>query len=316
MRINFWGVRGSIPTPLRPDSVRAKIVGALSLARDADLHDDEAIETFVESLPLDIKGTIGGNTSCLEVITEDANLILDAGSGLRELGQVLMTREFGQGNGTAHIFISHTHWDHISGFLYFYPAYVPGNKIFIYGPQDNLEQKFTLQQQDEASHPVSLEEMGADIEFVKIVDQKIDLGGTTIRCKEMLHPGKSYSYRIEAEGKIFVYATDSEFPTLNQPAVQTYLEYFSQADALIFDAQYTFSEAVEKVGWGHSMNYRGVELAVEAGVKRLILFHHEPTYDDKKLLEIVEKTRTYYDLVRGDADLEISLAVEGTELVI
>ena len=316
MRIKFWGVRGSIPSPLRPDLVRAKIVRALSLSKDVDFTNDEAIEAFVDSLPLEVKGTAGGNTSCLEVISENANIILDAGSGLRELGKSLMDKEFAQGKGISHIFISHTHWDHIHGFLYFYPAYIPGNKIFIYGPQDNLEQKFRSQQEEEDSHPVRLEDMGADIEFVTLTGQKIELGGITVRSKEMLHPGKSHSYRIEAGGKVLVYATDSEFPNLDQATVFSYLDFFSQADVLIYDAQYTFSESVEKVGWGHSTNYEGVQLAVEAGVKHLVLFHHEPTYTDEKLVEILEKTRTFYELVRGDAQLEISLALESMEIEI
>ncbi len=316
MRIKFWGVRGSIPAPLRPDSVRSKIVRALSLAKDVDLTNDQAIEAFVESLPLEVKGTAGGNTSCIEVITEDANIILDAGSGLRELGKSLMDKEWARGKGISHIFISHTHWDHIHGFLYFYPAYVAGNKIIIYGPQDNLEEKFISQQREEDSHPVALDDMGADIEFVTLTGQKVELGGITVRSKEMLHPGKSHSYRIEAGGKVFIYATDSEFPNVDQATVFSYLDFFSQADVMIFDAQYTFSESVEKVGWGHSTNYRGVELAIEAGVKRLVLFHHEPTYSDEKLVEILEKTRTFYELIHGDAEVEISLALEGMELEI
>ncbi|MBW2142364.1 MAG: MBL fold metallo-hydrolase [Deltaproteobacteria bacterium] len=219
-----------------------------------------------------------------------------------------------EGEGTVHFLISHTHWDHIQGFPYFVPALIEGNLIRLYSPKEDLAQNFITQQMDQDMFPIRLEAMGADIEFVRLAGQNADIGGVTVSHKLMRHPGGSYAYRLESSGKILVYASDAEYPKLNQTNIQPYIDFFSNADTLIFDAMYTFSEAVAKIGWGHGAAYVGVDMAVKAGVKRLILFHHEPTYDDEKFREILEKSKTYFSLVREDVDLEILVAAEGLEL--
>ena len=132
MRIRFWGVRGSIPAPLTSDEIKDKLISVLEGAKDVDLENRRAIKEYVCSLPPLVRGTVGGNTPCVSIQLGDEWLIIDAGSGIRNLGIELMKREFGQGQGTAHILISHTHWDHIQGFPFFRPLFVPGNRIFIY----------------------------------------------------------------------------------------------------------------------------------------------------------------------------------------
>ncbi|MBW2060238.1 MAG: MBL fold metallo-hydrolase [Deltaproteobacteria bacterium] len=316
MLVKFWGVRGSIPAPIRTEQVSAKIIKALSLAKNVDLEDEEAISSFVQGLPFEIKGTYGGNTACVEVRSGETIIILDAGSGVRDLGLSLMKDKFDEGEGTAHFLISHTHWDHIQGFPYFVPALVSGNRILIYSPKEDLAQRFIAQQMDQDMFPIRLETMGAEIEFVRLAEQNVDIGGLSVSHMLMRHPGGSYAYRLEENGRALIYATDAEYPKLNQTAIQPYLDFFTGADTLIFDAMYTFSEAVAKIGWGHGAVYVGVDLAVKAGVKRLVLFHHEPTYDDDKFKEILEKTKTYYNLVRENTDLEIIIAMEGLELEI
>jgi len=314
MQIRFWGVRGSLPTPIRAHQVSEKIVKALSLAKGVDLENEEAVRAFVRDLPFEIQGTYGGNTACVEVRSEGTVIIFDAGSGVRDLGLALMKEHFSEGEGTVHFLISHTHWDHIQGFPYFIPALIKGNKIRIYSPKEDLGQKFINQQSDQDIFPIRLEAMGADIEFVRLTDQKMDIGGVSVSYLLMRHPGGSYAYRLEKDGKALVYATDAEYPKLNQASIQPFLDFFAGADTLIFDAMYTFSEAVAKIGWGHGAAYVGVDMAIRAGAKRLILFHHEPTYDDDKFSEILKKTQTYYQLVREEADLEILVAAEGMVL--
>ena len=156
MLVRFWGVRGSLPTPIRSETIRAKIIEALHRAKGVDLNDEEAIEVFVDDLPFEIKGTCGGNTSCVEVLTEKEHIILDAGSGFRELGLNLMSGEFGEGRGSLHVFISHTHWDHIQGFPYFIPAFVAGNRIRVYSPKKDIADRFTSQQIDQDMHPIAV----------------------------------------------------------------------------------------------------------------------------------------------------------------
>jgi len=314
MFVKFWGVRGSIPTPVGRELIREKIIKALSGAGGVDLNDPLAVRAYVESLPFEIQGTSGGNTSCVEVKTRHHHIILDAGSGLRELGLSLMTGPFGRGEGSAHIFLSHTHWDHIQGFPFFVPAYIPGNRLFIYSPKEDVEETFILQQVDSGLFPIKLEDMAAHKEFVTIGEDGIDLGELKVDCLPLHHPGGSHAYRIEAEGKALVYATDGEYKNLSQTALQPYLDFFSGAEALVFDAQYTFAEYVAKEDWGHSTSLVGVDMAVNAGVKRLFLFHHDPTYNDDKLSEIMEKTNAYHSYIPDQNQLEIILAVEGMEL--
>lgn len=316
MRIKFWGVRGSIPTPIGSKSIKEKIVKALSLAKGIDLEDREAVGSFVDSLPMEIRGTCGGNTSCVEVNVAGYNFIFDAGSGLRELGWHYMKGPFGRGQGSAHFFMSHTHWDHIQGFPFFVPAYIPGNKFFIYSPKKDLKDKFTTQQIDQDMFPMKLDQMASAKEFIHIGPEGIQLEGVKVDCVLLHHPGGSYAYRVRTADKTLVYATDAEYQDLSQAGLQPYLDFFTQADALIFDSMYTFSESVTKEGWGHSTSLVGVDMAVRTGVKRLILFHHEPTYQDSQLNDILEKTNQYYSLVREDGYLEVILAVEGLELVI
>ncbi|MEW5722167.1 MAG: MBL fold metallo-hydrolase [Thermodesulfobacteriota bacterium] len=316
MLVKFWGVRGSLPAPIGTDRIAHKLIKALQGAKGVDLDDPEAIRRYVASLPLEIRGTSGGNTSCLEVRVNNLLLIFDAGSGLRELGLRMMKEEFGRGQGTAHFFISHTHWDHIQGFPYFVPAFVPGNKLFIYSPKKNIKERFRIQQSDQDMFPVKLEDMPAQLEFVPITAEGVVLDGVKVDGIVLHHPGGSWAYRVRTKDKTLVYATDGEYRDLSQNALQPYLEFFSGADALVFDSMYTFSESVTREGWGHSTSLVGVDLAVKTGVKRLILFHHEPTYNDEQLRDIVEKTIQYYSLVREQGELEIILAVEGNELEI
>ena len=146
MRVRLWGTRGSIPSPTTSKAIEGKVRTALSLAAEqsVDLTNPYALNAFVEGLPFAVRGTAGGDTACIEVRSADNLLILDCGSGMRRLGVDLMQQEFGRGKGVAHIFLSHTHWDHIMGWPFFTPGYVPGNKIFIYGVPSDIEQRFRV----------------------------------------------------------------------------------------------------------------------------------------------------------------------------
>jgi len=314
MRVRFWGVRGSISAPLTSEMVSAKIEQALLLSQGVDLSGEGAVSEFVRNLPFEIRGTCGGNTPCVQVTSGDTCLVLDAGSGVRDLGLQLLAGPCGQGQGTVHFLISHTHWDHVQGFPFFLPAFIPGNRVVVHGPQPDLAKRFDDQQSEPEKFPVPLSDMSADLSFAPLAEPEEDIGGIKVRFHRLHHPGGSHAFRLEAGGRVLVYASDAEYPSLNPPDIASYLAFFKGADMLIFDAMYTFSESMAKIGWGHSTSFIGVDLAVAAGVKRLVLFHHEPTYDDAKLKVILDKTRTYYELVGEGDGLEVDLAVEGLEL--
>ena len=321
MKAIFWGVRGSIPTPIGSEEIYEKIVKVLllALAEDVRLENEEQIRAYVSDLPLLQRGTIGGNTACVEVRSgadwEDT-LIIDAGSGLRLLGQELMKGAFGRGEGTAHLFISHTHWDHILGFPFFTPAFIPGNRIIVYGIHEDLEERMKRQQRSE-HFPVPLETMGADIEFVRIEEgETVRVGPMSVRSMELNHPGRAYSYRIEEENASLIYATDVEFKEVSNDLVMgRYYDFFRNGGALIFDAQYTPAECLAKEDWGHSSAFVGVDVGTRAGVKKLVLFHHEPMYSDGKVeREVLRASREYLARVHPGVELEVVAAYEGLEV--
>src|SRR5258708_15860835 len=158
MRVRFWGARGGIPTPMSEAELQDKIKTALQNAVGVDLTAREAIDRYVERLPPYISSTAGGNTSCVEIRAGDQLYILDCGSGLRMLGNQLIREEFGKGRGEAHIFITHTHWDHVQGLPFFNPMYVPGNEFYFHSPYPDLCERFEDQQR-EIYFPVNLEYM-------------------------------------------------------------------------------------------------------------------------------------------------------------
>ncbi|MEM7344243.1 MAG: MBL fold metallo-hydrolase, partial [Chloroflexota bacterium] len=199
MKVKIWGTRGSIPTPLKPVEVRAKVREAiLNLPEGIDPHNAEAVDAYLETLSPLSTGTAGGNTTCVEIQAGKNILIIDAGSGLRELGQELMRGPCGRGEGILYFFFTHAHWDHIQGFPFFAPAFIPGNQIFIYSIH-NIH-KVLDEQQNFINFPVSLSSMQAKLTFLPVEPQKpFQVDDITINTIETAHPGKAYAYRFEAE---------------------------------------------------------------------------------------------------------------------
>lgn len=292
MKIKIWGARGSIPAPISSADIEEKIRQAILAMPQINTQDPEAVRAYVSKLPLMMRGTTGGNTACVEVQADGNLIILDAGSGLYPLGLELMKGPFGRGQGTLHLFISHAHWDHIQGFTMFAPAFVPGNRIFIYGAHD-LETAFNIQLQP-LTWPVTLANMAADIQFMSVTPgEPILIDKVRVEAVKNVHPGDAYSYRFEDQHSVFVYASDAEYKKLEDVVVNPYVTFFRNADALVFDAMYTLQDAWIKEDFGHSSAMIGVDLAQAAGVKRLILFHHDPSYSDAKIQQIYDTAVAY-----------------------
>jgi phosphoribosyl 1,2-cyclic phosphodiesterase len=319
MRITFWGTRGSLPTPLSAREVRAKIHSALVLARSHHFADEHAVEAFIEhDLPFDVKGTFGGNTSCVQLDAGGSEYVLcDAGSGLRVFGNAVLEEHGFDTPQTYHIFMSHLHWDHIMGFPFFVPAYIKGNVIRIYGCHPDMRAAFE-RQHGAPSFPVPFGQLAATLEFIKLEPgTPASFAGFTITAAKQQHGGDSYGFRFERDGKTIVYATDSEHRFATREDERPFLDLFRAADVLIFDAMYSLSDAVSmKEDWGHSSNVVAVELAQRAGAKHVVLFHHEPIYDDAMIDRVLSDARRYQEITFGGQQLEISSAYDGLEIVI
>ena len=280
MRITFWGVRGSIPTP-GPQTVE-----------------------------------IGGNTSCVEVRAGNAIVIFDGGTGLRLLGQKLLAEM----PLTAHIFFSHVHWDHIQGFPFFAPAFIRGNTFLLYGGGGNVTRTLeeTLAgQMENPSFPVHLTEMGARMSFRDLREGELveidDGAGDRVRITSAHgnHPNGVMAYRIEHKGHAVVYATDTEHYSTVDPKLALLSK---DVDVLIYDAMYPPEEysgqsgGGPKLGWGHSTIDEAAKLANAAGVKKLVLFHHDPGQSDAAVREKERRTREWFaNTVAAQEGLSIEL---------
>ncbi|MBF2019114.1 MAG: MBL fold metallo-hydrolase [Hydrococcus sp. C42_A2020_068] len=258
--IKFWGVRGSIPCP-GTDTVR-----------------------------------YGGNTSCIEMQIGGERLIFDGGTGLRVLGESMLAEMPVQ----AHLFFTHTHWDHIQGFPFFVPAFVKGNRFRIYAiPAPNgatIEQRL----HDQMLHPnfpVPLQIMQADLQFYDLeIGETIKIGELVVETARLNHPGVAVGYRVNWRGLSAAYITDTEhFPDRLDENV---LWLSREADAVIIDATYTdeeyYDDKCSKVGWGHSTWQEAVKIAKAAKVKQLILFHHDPSHNDDFLDRLGERAALAY----------------------
>lgn len=270
--VRFWGVRGSIPVPGH---------------------------STVE---------IGGNTSCIEVRAGSEIIIFDAGTGLRQLGNALMSEL----PIVARMFFTHVHWDHIQGFPFFAPAFVKGNRFDLFGAKNisNTLAEALAGQMNYPNFPVRLNEMGAQIHFHDLHEgEAVACGDAVISNTQLNHPGGVFAYRVDFGGHAVVVATDTE----HYSCLDTKLLNLSEgADLLIYDAMYTPEEyegirdAQSRTGWGHSTFVEGVRIAKAAHVRKLVLFHHEPDHDDAAIRAIETRARQQFP--------DVSAAYEGLEI--
>ncbi|MCM2254970.1 MAG: MBL fold metallo-hydrolase [Vicinamibacteria bacterium] len=313
MLVHFWGTRGSLPATVRKEQVAEKISRALRQAIAEGVSAD-GVDDFVARLPFDVAGSYGCNTSCVEIQGGTEPVLCDAGSGLRDYGTHAM-RSGLKPPQTFHLFLSHLHWDHIHGFPFFVPAFLPGNTIHVYAGHARVEEALT-RQQDPISFPLRLDQMGAKIHFHGLEPgQRIEVAGLQVSGIAQNHPGDSYGYRFEKDGRAVVYSTDSEHLAESDDPDYRFLDFFKDADLLIFDAQYNLADHFHtKATWGHSSNMMAVELAMRSGVKRLCLFHNEHTLDDAQLEKFLKDSRRYAELTDANSPLRIDLAHDGLEI--
>ena len=307
MNIHFWGVRGSIPTPLTSQQIQKKIYAALQRIKTENIESDEAKEKFIASLPWWISSTAGGNTPCVELTLNDGNkLVFDAGSGMRVMGKFADLPE----NKRYHLFMSHFHWDHIQGLPFFDSSYNPGVIFDVYSPFADMKD-YLAKQMVAPYYPVDFSAIEGHFNFHVIKPGDIlKIGNAEISCVKMSHPGDSYTYSVIENGRKFVYATDIELGAKDFAHTETRARIFENADVMLVDSQYTVEEALRKVNWGHSAFCYAIDFASSWKVKKMYMFHHEPTYDDRKLNTILESAHWYANYVSGDS-LDIDIAREG-----
>jgi phosphoribosyl 1,2-cyclic phosphodiesterase len=316
--IRFWGTRGSLPVALTAAGVRDKVTRALQAASGKTFDSDNELRAFVDGLGMAVSGSYGGHTSCVEIETGGPDYVLcDLGTGVRPFGQNAMARHGAAAPQTYHIFMSHVHWDHIMGFPFFTPAYIPGNRLRIYGGHPELEAAFR-RQQAAPSFPVDFATLRADIEFVRLdPGTRYDIAGMQVELLLQRHSGASFGYRFSGGGRTAVYTTDSEHALEDAAETAGFVDFFRAADVVIFDAMYSLADAISvKADWGHSSNIVGVELCQLAGAKRLCLFHHEPVHGDEAIARVLAETRRYEEITRTGAPLEVMAAFDGMEIVL
>ncbi|MFO1246664.1 MAG: MBL fold metallo-hydrolase [Alphaproteobacteria bacterium] len=317
MKVTFWGTRGSLPTPLGAKAVRKKLVNALVKAAGKNLDTPEKAEAFCEQeLSFAESGTFGGNSSCVQVDVGGPDYLLcDLGSGVREFSLAAIAKHGPKAPQTYHILVSHVHWDHIMGFPFFIPCFIPGNRVILYSCHDKLEQAIRGQNH-EPCFPVEFTALAAKIEFVKMeIDKPYDIAGARVTGTPQMHGNDSYGYRIEKDGKTVIYTTDSEHKPEDKAEMQRAANFFRDADLVVFDAMYSLADSVSmKEDWGHSSNVMGVELCQMAGAKKLVLFHHEPVYDDARLEGVFRETIRFEEITRTDKKLDVAIAYDGLVL--
>ena len=293
MKFKFWGVRGSIPTP-GPQTVK-----------------------------------YGGNTTCIEIRTNRGDLIiLDAGTGIHALAQTLLKDM----PIAAHIFITHTHWDHIQGLPFFLPIFFKDNRITIYGGRDPVTDESinrALSTQLQYSYfPIHEAHLKARVDYQTVINgEAVCIGSARITPTILNHPVLNFGYRIDCDGRSLFFTGDFEIPlNLHQPGKPYHASFqaaldakhrevvraMQDVDALIVDSSYTDQEYANRQGWGHGTHRSAIKLALEAHAKRLFLTHHEPTRTDAELDRIHRELRDEHPHF-GD---RIFIAREGEEVLL
>jgi phosphoribosyl 1,2-cyclic phosphodiesterase len=279
--VRCWGTRGSIPSP-GPETVE-----------------------------------FGGNTSCVEIQAGGTRIILDAGTGIRLLGQKL---EKEAGDKLVNIFLTHFHWDHIQGLPFFPPAYDPEFNVHVFGPAGEGRGIETLLSHlmEPIHFPVTFQDLPASITFSEVEEGDWVHEGVQMRAMRMRHPSITFGYRVEALGRSVVFIPDNELEGGSYPTPGKWRrdlgDFVRGADVLFHDAMFTEEEGPPYEGWGHSTYEEAVELALRSDVKRLYFFHHSPARSDAEIRGLLDRFRG--EISDRGGNLELHAAAEGTDIPI
>jgi len=281
LKLRFWGTRGSIPSPGR-NTVK-----------------------------------YGGNTTCVELILDDGTIIIfDAGTGIRKLGNEIIQNN---ANGAIHLFLTHSHWDHIQGFPFFLPAYSEKVQIKIFGcpPVFDKLKEILTNQMESSYFPVNFDQLKAKIVFQEIAHKEHWIKNARFSFIRNNHPGVAYGFKVNQEGKIVVFITDNELlPAKNYiyTSWDQFIDFCQDANILVHDAHYLHQEMVETAGFGHSSYEDAFELGVKANVKHLIFFHHDPDRKDDEIETIIKHFRQKRDNLK--ISMKLDAAKEGLSYII
>ena len=312
MRVRFWGVRGSIPSPIPPQSIRNKIASVVQRVRPEDLESTSSRERFLATLPPWLFGTYGGNSACIEArLSDNSCVVFDAGSGIREFARFVANEptpisEF-------HVFITHFHYDHLQGLPFFGPAYNPNVKLTFYSPVAGFEE-IVRGHMKPPYFPVTMDAaMESNIIFKVLEGDSVEIGSGTVSWRRHKHPGGAVAYRVEEANRALIFSTDTELQESDFEKNDQNRRFYGGVEMIILDSQYTLGEAIEKYDWGHSSFSLGVDFVTAWGIRQLYMYHHDPLYDDHRLYKNLQSAR-WYARSLGNSELEVYVSEEGLEV--
>lgn len=297
--VKYWGTRGSIPAPFTPDFLETRIRESLEAFFDNGFEKRDQIAEFLQALPRYRNGGYGGNTPCVEVRTTKTQLIIDGGSGIRQLGYQLLGGPCGKGQGEVHVLFTHFHWDHLIGLPFFTPIFIPGNTIHFHAVQPELPEVIQTVFK-KPFFPVPFEGLGSKIVFHQLEPRKATrFGDLDVTPYQLDHPDPCWGFRIEhLQGKtrkVYSHCVDTECTRVSREQLGPDLPLYQNVDLMTFDAQYTLMETIEKVNWGHAAATLGLDIALREKVKKVVFMHFDPAASDERIAQAEQQARRYYE---------------------
>ena len=311
LEVEFFGVRGALPSPLSPGDYSARIHELLRLLSPEDLANDQSREACVARIAAEAKH-VGGNSSCVRIHGESSSvLICEAGTGIRVLGEALLKER--NVSKEICIFISNPHIDHLQGLPYFAPLHHEDFSVRVLGCHSDFEERCRAVL-DASSHPGSRRSIRAQLSFETLREGKeIRLGQIRVTPFMLDHPGDSYAYSITDMAKKIIYSADSSYSVLSRDDSEE-RKLIAGAELWVYDGMHRFEDYVDRLDSGHSSSLVGVDYAIRDGVKHLVISHHDYEYTDSQLGALAEETQNYAKGQSGCSDLQVTIAKEGDRI--
>ena len=295
LRVKYWGVRGSLPSSPTPAQWTEDVENLLRGFFRSGYDQPSQIRDYLRGLSETQIGGFGTATTCAEVYTDTTHVIIDGGSGIRNLSESLFRNPHQRSRTHHHIFLTHFHWDHLIGLPFFAPHFIKNHKVTYYAVQPELEQIVRMMFK-RPLFPVDFSSLSAQVQFVALAPRKpYTLGDMTITPYQLDHPDPCWGFRIEHEGKVYSHCVDTEGTRVARESMGPDLPLYQGVDLLYFDAQYTLPELAEKANWGHSAAQIGLDIAFRESVRYIVFAHHDPGASTKQIEELKRQTREYYE---------------------